>query len=366
MSFSFGWDELQKVETKLMKTRDSSKPPTFYPSHAAARGGIGVLVSSGTARAGVSRLPQAAKARRASNFNWLQNRSSSASSTRAPLREDSNTTSYYMGEGTAKAPSSVSDSEQLAVAANGVWGGGKGVPDVAKRDWEKGAGHAYPFCAAGRRVTTDDLRPGSKWATISYFETSVHEVKRHMEMLARAEREHRDFLDSNLDDDKTRHQAWATQQREIFNRQRAETAARYERSGIARGRGGLSTGGVFASTTLRPTTAHAAPQFAAWSKAKENMSSSGWSLPSTPRKKNPLHTKVYQRMLAESIEGMESSEERIRLKNEEIKKQKEEEEIRLSLAQLEKFEQQTLREASRKQSMMGGMAASGGGGHGDY
>lgn len=356
-----------------MKTRDSTKPPTFYPSHASARGGIGVLVSSGTARGGVYRLPQTAKARRAS-AGWMPG-SNVSSSTRSPAREDSHqsyNTSFHMGEGTAKAAlSSVSDNEQLAAVANGVWGGGEGVPVVAKKEWERGAGHPYPFCAAGRRVTLDDLRPGSKWSTLSYFENSVHEVKKHMDMLARAEREHRDFLANTSDDAQTRHHAWATQQREVFSRQRAETAARYERSGLPSregrgGGGGASVGGTSASTaSLRPTTAHAVPHFEAWAKAKENMpSSQGGSLPSTPRK-NPLHTKVYERMIAESFEGMESSEARIRLKNEEIRKRKEAEEIRLNLAQLEKFEQQTLREASRKQSMMRGVAASGGG-HGDY
>lgn len=112
-------DAIASLETELLHTKASADASTFFPSHAFARGGIGVLVSTGSARGPLRRLPQATQASR-------------------NLHASSRPTTCPEGIGRGWLGSSL-DATSLAsaAAASAVVGSAAGIPDVARHEWER-------------------------------------------------------------------------------------------------------------------------------------------------------------------------------------------------------------------------------------
>lgn len=87
---------------------------------------------------------------------------------------------------------SSAESLMVAAAASVVIGGGVGVPGEAKHEWERVVAHPYDFVSTARQTKTDDVRPASKWAAVSFFENDPQEVKRHMEIMDVVDKVHYD------------------------------------------------------------------------------------------------------------------------------------------------------------------------------
>ena len=83
-----------------------------------------------------------------------------------------------------------------AAAASVVIGGGLGVPGEAKHEWERGVAHPYNFVTTARQTRTDDVRPASKWAAVSFFENDPETVKRHLDIIESVEKAHYDVSHS--------------------------------------------------------------------------------------------------------------------------------------------------------------------------
>ena len=221
------------------------------------------------------------------------------------------------------------------MTASTIFGGGAGLPDAAKHEWEKGTSHPFPFCPAARRVGIKDLK-NPRWATMSYFENKEREVAKHIAMIERDEREHENFISGKNADEQVRHQTWAAQQREIFYRQREDKANLYARSG-APVRQTYLVSKSFA--TSRPMTAPA-------TRSASSLAPPG---PNVPLPK-PSQPRVYKKMEVENLEMVATAAERLVIRAKEVQRSKEEDEIRESLGAIEKFEVMTLREVLRRQA----------------
>ena len=221
---------------------------------------------------------------------------------------------------------------ELAVTASAILGGGVGMPDVAKHEWERGGvAHPYPFCPAARRVGIKDLK-NPRWASVSYFENKEREVKKHIEMIERDEREHENFVYSGTADAEVRHTTWAAQQREIFHRQREEKAELYARSGAP------------VRETYTKSFASSRPMTAPASRSASFAPSSPIPLP------RPTQLRVYKKMEVENLEMVATAAERVVAKAKEAERVKEEDEIRESIGAIERFEVMTLRDVLRRQA----------------
>lgn len=306
----------------------SSRDAAFFSSQSVTRGGIGNLVASGTARGNMTRLPQAEKARRASARHFSASYNANSSMPEAS----------FISNGSFEQPSE--GGQDLGIYASVILANGEGVPSSAKHEWQKGFSHPYPFCPAARRVTIDDLK-SPRWASISYFENNAGEVAKHISMIERDTHKNESFVAGQSDDAHTRYQTWASQQREIFNRQRCEKADQYSRSGM-QPRPSYMTSKPLGSS-IRPMTA---PM------SRSNHSSLSSTSNAIPLPK-ATHTKVYKRMENENIEMAASSSERIKQKAREASRMKVEEQIAEDLGAIERFEIMTLREVTRKQQAQG-------------
>ncbi|KAG1680632.1 hypothetical protein FOA52_015081 [Chlamydomonas sp. UWO 241] len=241
-----------KLESQLAATKAAANEEVFFPHHAHGRGGIGHLVSTGSARAGIIRLQQRAAAAKALG----------ATATLAPTKRGDDPRAVTLslastprggGSGgaasvdeplpfwrTSSRPSTATScatgvsSAVLgdAAAMSAVVGGGAGVPALAKRLWEAPVPHPHDFISSARGARTGDVLPGSRWVALSYYETDVVEVKRHLEAHQYVEAVREEGLMRQRHAAHTRTVVRADQQRELFRRQRAELAARYAAAGL--------------------------------------------------------------------------------------------------------------------------------------
>lgn len=147
---------LSKLELSLVNTKATTNDVRF-PSQAVTRGGIGVYLSTGTARGSLSRLPEALKATKA----WQKSEASMNASRPNSIHSSASRPS--------RAATDVG-SMVAAAAASVVVGGGAMVPEEAKREWERVVAHPYNFVSTARQTRTNDIRSASKWAAISFFE----------------------------------------------------------------------------------------------------------------------------------------------------------------------------------------------------
>lgn len=178
---------LARLELSLINTKSSTKDGRLLPSQACTRGGIGVFLSTGSARGSLSRLPEALKTTR----SWQRAEASLAASSRPHSVERSSHASRRASTGASFAPSSYDVSSlAAAAAASVVVGGGALVPEEAKREWERSVAHPYNFVTTARQTRIDDVRPASKWAAVSFFENNPKEVKRHMDIMSHVDRAH--------------------------------------------------------------------------------------------------------------------------------------------------------------------------------
>ncbi len=158
----------------LLNTKTSTDATSFFPSQAAVRGGIGLVVATGSARGSITRLPEAQKAQRA----WQA----------ADSRPGSMGSSLRSSLQPPPPPESV---EAAAVAAASVIvGAGAGLPKEARKEWERGVPHPRNFVSAGRRTLITDVPVASKWAGISFFENDPAEVKRHLDIMQMMDNAH--------------------------------------------------------------------------------------------------------------------------------------------------------------------------------
>mmetsp|Transcript_5319 Transcript_5319/g.11626 ORF Transcript_5319/g.11626 Transcript_5319/m.11626 type:complete len:444 (-) Transcript_5319:174-1505(-) len=276
-----------QLESTLIATKLTNEEGVLYPSHAFARGGIGVLVSTGTARGPTKRLPQAVHAAKQLGILYsggagtalLGVTTSSSSGRSRPVTvagseaagrtmTAASTTTYLPGEPTTTTsvssplplplgstigfnstlgsgmPSALpllgtgsvlegGDVTEMGAAASVVLGGTAGVPEAARHEWERGAVvHPADFVPAARRARAHDVRPASKWAGISFYENNPDEVKRHLDIVNTMDQIHEESKRQERETERLRHFSWAARQREIFRRQRQEVAARYARAGL--------------------------------------------------------------------------------------------------------------------------------------
>ncbi|PNH08267.1 hypothetical protein TSOC_005189 [Tetrabaena socialis] len=193
MAFSESVD----LTAQLLTVKHAVDAGTLFPQHAFARGGVGHFLCTGQSRAGLNRLPQAASQAAALSLT-----------ARGRLQ------STRSGAGGSEADSSISgfsliSTDPISVGATPAWEAGT-------------AQHAANFVASCRTMRPTDIRAGSKWASMSYFENSPREVARHMAKMDHLQAVGDAIKAADRQTEQARHNIWAEQQRGTFRRQRLE------------------------------------------------------------------------------------------------------------------------------------------------
>jgi hypothetical protein len=224
-----GPQTITDLESSLVRAKQAtSRGDDFYGDHAFAKGGIGALVATGTARAGLIRLQQRAEAAKkllgagasqkppsirtarpmaasasASSHAPLNTTVSSAVSTRSISASHhsiaASRASFSPAATTPRACSVSPPTLGTAALASVVVGGAAGLPESARHEWQVGVPHPTNFVTMARSSRVSDMRPGSRWAGLSYYETSRDEVKRHLEINHILEQQHKEVRDGRLD-----------------------------------------------------------------------------------------------------------------------------------------------------------------------
>jgi hypothetical protein len=175
---------------QMVRIKIAADAGTLYPNHGFARGGIGTLLATGSARGGISRLPHAQKAPRGTTTVRSLSAGSATSlsrpsSVQAASRPSLNTTGSHFSTtitpgSTAAATQAVQPDEQggSRTARTSAWGSDAAPspqrPDpVTAKEWEKKVPHPCNFQSATRRSRPHDVHPASRWAGISYYEVGV-------------------------------------------------------------------------------------------------------------------------------------------------------------------------------------------------
>eukprot|EP00798_Chlamydomonas_sp_ICE-L_P026688 gene26688-4264_t len=187
----------------MLDTKHTTEESSFYTNHGYARGGVGVLVSTGGARGAINRLP-ANNARVGSRGTSRSARSATASSYNNSASGSPRAFTPPGNQSIRSASARPAHTTTLTATANGMTAGSEdfgyndshsatsphgtkfgtssmrastATPMVARHEWERVYPHAYDFQGAAR-------------------------------------------------------QTWATRQREVFRRQRQESANKYRGSGL--------------------------------------------------------------------------------------------------------------------------------------
>jgi hypothetical protein len=172
---------------QMVRIKIAADASTLYPNHGFARGGIGTLLATGSARGGISRLPHAQKALRGTTTVRSLSAGSATSlsrpsSVQADSRPSLNATagSHFSTTITPGTPpaTALQQQEQQAgsrTARTSAWGSDVALspqrPDpVTAKEWEKGVPHPSNFQSATRRSRPHDVPPASRWAGISFYE----------------------------------------------------------------------------------------------------------------------------------------------------------------------------------------------------
>mmetsp|Transcript_1579 Transcript_1579/g.4250 ORF Transcript_1579/g.4250 Transcript_1579/m.4250 type:complete len:356 (-) Transcript_1579:621-1688(-) len=234
-------EEVSLLEASLTTTKASAREEVWLPQHGHARGGIGHLVSTGCSRAGLIRLQQRAVAAKALGATRTAVRQTgddarattvalSASCMAPPNSDDAATAGRFSR--TQARPSTCGPALGDAAALSAVVGCGAGMPAMAKRPWEVAVPHPHDFVATARPSRAHDVRPGSRWSAVSYYESEPEEIRHHMDVCSIMDAVHEEGVMLQRHMRHTRHASLAEQQRERFRRQRLESAQRYERAGL--------------------------------------------------------------------------------------------------------------------------------------
>lgn len=245
---------INELEWSLLDAKHTHDEETYYSSHGSGRGGIGLLVATGGARAGVKRLPLQSNTRvLAQSARTSASRGSEQGSTGRP-RNLSNT-----GR-SASARSAPVGTSTFTATARGLQSAGSGdgmdyadwegsfrptsslmastkrgwsaTPAVARHEWEKTYPHPSNFQTSTRQTRIHDVDKASKWASISFFENDPQEIKRHLNICNILDQINATAKGHERRDEKVRHSTWANRQREVFRRQRQESAHKYRSSGL--------------------------------------------------------------------------------------------------------------------------------------
>lgn len=165
---------MAELESSLMATKASTREDVFFPEHAAARGGIGHLVATGQARAGIIRLQQRAAAAKALGATATRARprahgggmhaTSVALSASLSACTAAQSSSTEAGSAdlpfwrTASRPATCGPMLGDAAALSSVIGCGAGMPAMARRSWESHVPHAHDFVATARSARAGDVK----------------------------------------------------------------------------------------------------------------------------------------------------------------------------------------------------------------
>lgn len=370
----------------LVEIKHASDDYRLYPNHGFAKGGVGHLIATGGARSGLNRLPQVA---RRSARGGLRSFSAAPSSRSAPI------STYTVSRGQPV------PTLHLQTSSTGS-GGAKYAPDAetlhtgtfisqpasartsaAAKPWEKNVPHASDFVTTTRSSRIYDVPSASKWSGLSFYENNPEEIKRHLDIINALDQLHTTNKMEERQAERNKHQAWATQQREIFRRQRRELANKYQQMGLSprpsyawaassdympfNSEGswegsirpstvGTSTGDAGFTVGLPPsaftdsravTAEEGAPR--PWSAFSEGYLPGATSFSQSqqvgiseqPRPialPKPTYSKIYDRIGAEIADSPRLVTETWRRKNECIRAQKEEQVIKSELAELDGFE----------------------------
>lgn len=71
-----------------------------------------------------------------------------------------------------------------------------------------------------------------QWVALSFYETSPAEIKRHLDIVNALDQIHRTQKVTERNIEQARHQTSTIRQRDMFHRQRAEVAMRYQAAGL--------------------------------------------------------------------------------------------------------------------------------------
>jgi len=194
------------VDPELLNIKHAQDATILYPNHAYAKGGLGVLLSTSQARGGIERLPQATRRSQSA-------RSALDSSTPKNAKTGFNTNSMDIFQ-----PGS-SHSNPLNTSN-------------ASKAWEQRIKHPHNFVSTGRSARSYDVPAASRWSSLSFYENDPIEVRRHMAIMDWSDALHAQSKLHELEEDRSRHDAWAVAQRETFARQRLEQASKYTLSGV--------------------------------------------------------------------------------------------------------------------------------------
>ncbi|KAF5832637.1 hypothetical protein DUNSADRAFT_11423 [Dunaliella salina] len=102
----------------------------------------------------------------------------------------------------------------------------------ARKPWECEVPHPADFQSATRRTRIHDVPAGSKWSSISFYETDPDEIRRHIDIVNALNEVHANGVVEDLYTQHVKHMTWAQRQRQIFLRQRQERALAYAQSGV--------------------------------------------------------------------------------------------------------------------------------------
>lgn len=321
-----GWDAvaIASLQSDLLQTKQATDANTFFPSHAFARGGIGILVSTGSARGSLRRLPQANKTcktlagsmRPGNSF-----RNASRPSTCPTLSTFNGSGGFLAGDVAGVAS---------AAAASVLLGPATGVPDVAKHEWERVVPHPANFVTTARQSRVGDVRPASKWAALSLYETDPGVVKRHLDIVDLMDQTHAEGKVIERSNENVRHFTWAVQQRETFRRQRQEAADRYTRSGLPVRKA--------YSARAAPASYSNSPSFISSPSVDRPVSGSSANYKPVISLPKQTYVNVYARMAAEANDALENSLELSRRRAEEVARKKEADELKNQLREMDGFE----------------------------
>lgn len=175
---------------QLVAIKFAADESTLYANHGFAKGGVGYVVATGAARAGISRLPQTAhKSSRGGSSVGGSVRAMSASAGYGS-RATSAATGHQQGQPFSSTTFSASGLVSNAGAAtiNGsetILSEAAGSSPISAKEWEKGASHAYDFTAATRRTRVHDMTvtKSGRFSGISFYENDPAEIKRHLDIV---------------------------------------------------------------------------------------------------------------------------------------------------------------------------------------
>jgi len=212
---------------ELVEIKFAADDYKLYPNHGFARGGVGHLVATGGARAGINRLPQMSR---------KPARGGARSFSAAPSTRPTSVSTYTVLRG-QPAPTLNTQGGSSGAAASGSETTVSVPPSLRStataKPWEKGVPHASDFVSTSRSTRIYDVPAASKWSGLSFYENDPAEIKRHLDIMGALDQLHVATKHEEKQVERERHQAWAAQQRETFHRQRRELAMRYQQLGLS-------------------------------------------------------------------------------------------------------------------------------------